>query len=199
MPNAETERNEHEGQCAARIGTDCSPPHVWHLATPLNERNNEFFLLKGFTSTYLKETRFSFHAHFSWGPPPLGVISENGHPQLAGPNRPSPVRPQTKSMATGLARDEIANGSRTGRQAENYSLKHTKAPPSLRRATSPFSNSALSLFWAVLLEMPGSIAITSPTPSSIPVDSKHLKTSFSSCLMRCSSSGESEARLGAAR
>ena len=114
MPNAETERNGHEGQCAARIGTDCSPPHVWHLATPLNERNNEFFLLKGFTSTYLKETRFSFHAHFSWGPPPLGVIPENGHPQLAGPNRPSPVRPQTKSMATGLARDEIANGSRTG-------------------------------------------------------------------------------------
>ena len=114
MPNAETERNGHEGQCAARIGTDCSPPHVWHLATPLNERNNEFFLLKGFTSTYLKETRFSFHAHFSWGPPPLGAIPENGHPQLAGPNRPSPVRPQTKSMATGLARDEIANGSRTG-------------------------------------------------------------------------------------
>lgn len=114
MPNAETERNGHEGQCAARIGTDCSPPHVWHLATPLNERNNEFFLLKGFTSTYLKETRFSFHAHFSWGPPPLGVIPENGHPQLAGPNRPSPVRPQTKSMATGLARDEIANGSRAG-------------------------------------------------------------------------------------
>ena len=120
-------------------------------------------------------------------------------PQLAGPNRPSPVRPQTKSMATGLARDEIANGSRTGRQTENYSLKYTKAPPSLRRATSPFSNSALSLFWAVLLEMPGSIAITSPTPSSVPVDSKHLKTSFSPCLMRCSPSGESEARLGAAR
>lgn len=102
------------GRCAARIGTDCSPPYVWHLATPLNERNNEFFLLKGFTSTYLKETRFSFHAHFSWGPPPLGAIPENGHPQLAGPNRPSPVRPQTKSMATGLARDEIANDSRTG-------------------------------------------------------------------------------------
>lgn len=97
-----------------RIGTDCSPPYVWHLAKPLNERNSEFFLLKGFNSTYLKETRFSFRAHFSWGPPPLGAIPENGHPQLAGPNRPSPVRPQTKSMATGLARDEIANDSRTG-------------------------------------------------------------------------------------
>lgn len=78
------------------------------------KETTNFFLLKGFTSTYLKETRFSFHAHFSWGPPPLGAIPENGHPQLAGPNRPSPVRPQTKSMATGLARDEIANGSRTG-------------------------------------------------------------------------------------
>lgn len=120
-------------------------------------------------------------------------------------------------MATGLARDEIANGSRTGandsrtgalgrerfangrvgartgRQADNYSLKYTKALPSLRRATSPFSNSVLSLFWAVLFEMPGSIVITSPTPSSVPVDSKHLKTSFSPCLMRRSPSGESEA------
>ena len=115
MPNAETERNGHErGWCAARIGTDCSPPHIWHLATPPNERNNEFFLLKGFTSTYLKETRFSFHAHFSWGPPPLGVIPEK-RPPLACRPQPSLARaPQTESMATGLARDEIANDSRTG-------------------------------------------------------------------------------------
>lgn len=92
MPNAETERNGHEGQCAARIGTDCSPPHVWHLATPLNERNNEFFLLKGFTSTYLKETRFSFHAHFSWGPPSrcrkaLASRSDARRPPDAGAQR----------------------------------------------------------------------------------------------------------------
>lgn len=104
------------------------------------------------------------------------------------------------SWRVGLARDKTANGrdwARTNREraqrAENYTLKYTKAPPSFRRATSPFSKSALSLFWTVLFEIPGSIAITSPTPSFAPGDSKHFKTSFSPCLMRCSSSGKSEA------
>ena len=115
MPNAETERNGHEGGwCSARIGTDCSPPHIWHLATPLNERNNEFFLLKGFTSTYLKETRFSFRAHFSWGPPSLGVIPEKRRPLACRPQPPLARAPANRIHGDRLARDEIANGSRTG-------------------------------------------------------------------------------------
>ena len=104
------------------------------------------------------------------------------------------------SRADAAEREQIANGrgwARTNRErarrAENYALKYTKALPSLRRATSPFSKSALSLFWAVLFEIPVSIAITSPTSSSVPIDSKHFKTSFSLYLMCCSSPEESEA------
>lgn len=97
------------------------------------------------------------------------------------------------SRADAAERERIANGRGWARRAENYALKYTKAPPSLRRATSPFSKSALSLFWAVLFEIPENIAITSPTSSSVPVDSKHFKTSFSLYLMCCSSQEESEA------
>ena len=97
------------------------------------------------------------------------------------------------SRADAAERERIANGHGWARRAENYALKYTKAPPSLRRATSPFSKSALSLFWAVLFEIPESIAITSPTSSSVPIDSKHFKTSFSLYLMCCSSPEESEA------
>ena len=132
MPNAETERNGHEGQCAARIGTDCSPPHVWHLATPLNERNSEFFLLKGFNSTYLKETRFSFRAHFSWGPPPLGVIPEK-RPPLACRPQPSLARAPANRIhgerpCTRRNRERFANGrgrARTIRERERRGANGT--------------------------------------------------------------------------
>lgn len=91
MPNAETERNGHEGQCAARIGTDCSPPHVWHLATPLNERNSEFFLLKGFNSTHLKGTRFFFPRPFQLGPTtPWSNPRKTATPSLPAPTVPRP-------------------------------------------------------------------------------------------------------------
>lgn len=53
-----------------------------------------------------------------------------------------PWRPALHATKSRTVRERFANG----RQAENYSLKCTRARPSLRRATSPFSKSVLSLF-----------------------------------------------------
>ena len=56
--------------------------------------------------------------------------------------KPDPWRPALHATKSRTVRERFANG----RQAENYSLKCTRARPSLRRATSPFSKSVLSLF-----------------------------------------------------
>lgn len=114
-------------------------------------------------------------------------------------------RPQTGSMATGLhatksrtgavGRERFANGA-SGRK---LLLEIHESATLFTTAISPFSKSVLSLFWVILFEIPESIAFTSPTPNSAPDDSKHFKTSFSPCLIRCSSSGNQRQYLGAAR
>lgn len=67
----------------------------------------------------------------------LGGQKRNSRARKPDPWRPAWMRRN---------RERFANGSRTGCQGENYSLKYTRARPSLRRAISPFSKSVLSLF-----------------------------------------------------
>lgn len=130
----------------------------------------------------------------------LGGQKRNARARKPDPWRPACTRRNRERFANRRERARPgATDSRTGRQAENYSLKYTRARRSLRRATPPFSKSVLSLFWVILFEVPESIAFTSPTPNSAPDDSKHFKTSFSPCLIRCSSSGNQRQYLGAAR